>query len=415
MTSIQKQPFSRTQQGLLAGILALISLALMIAISPQKRCYDEFYHLNLVQDAHERGWNAASTSPKNESAAGPLYAAIHLLARPVTRLEAPAVRWVNYCCLLLVMVTVAASASGGFSHPDLLAGFSLMSVPFIWPTSGMALTELPALAAFSLFILTMKQVIQNQEGILSFRSFSWAIASGVFLGLSVLGRQTYLVAVPVVGFMCFMIPRKWPSILLCLSVTAISCVWLFMLWRGLVPPALSSVNGGLRLEYGILSLSYVAAATLFLQPNWITLPSKGILFGVLASGVALTMVCTDYASPPAKSLLLGAFGQKAGLALGFILNSLFTTAGILWAWTAAQRAWQSRRDPWRSFLFLTLFTLVVTPAKVSHMFSTRYLVGLLGVLILIVERPPSSPPRWYTIRILIGSMLGAASLWTYYR
>ena len=387
----------------------------MIATSPQKRCYDEYYHLNLVQDAHERGWNTASTSPKNESAAGPLYAAIHLIARPVTQLESRAVRWVNYFCLLLVMVTVAFSASGGYSYPGWLAGFSLMSVPFIWPTSGMALTELPALVAFSLFILAMKQVIQGRDGILSFHSLSWAIASGLFLGLSVLGRQTYLVAVPVVGFMCFLIPRKWPSILLCLSVAGTSCVWLFMLWRGLVPPALSSVNGGLRLEYGILSLSYVAAATLFLQPNWMAVPTKAILPGVLALGITLTLVCADYANPPAKSLLLGAFGQVAGLALGFILNSLFTTAGIIWAWTAVQRAWQSRQDPWRTFLFLTLFTLVVTPMKVSHLFSSRYLVGLLGVLILIVELPASSPPRWYTLRIFIGSMLGAASLWTYYR
>jgi len=401
--------------GLIAGILALSLLAVMIANSPSNRCYDETFHLNLAQDVLERGWSVASTSPNNQSAAGPLYSAVHLFALQAIRIEAPAVRFVNYFFLVSVIVTLAYSARDGSSKLAWLAGFSVVSVPFAWPCAGLALTELPALAAFSLFVLAMLHILRVEETDSLFRMCGWAAAAGLLLGLSVLGRQTYLVVVPVVGFMCFLIPRKAPLLLLCLTVAAIACGWLFMLWGGLVPPALARVDGGLRLEYGALSLSYVAAATLFLQPRWLRPPSGGVSLGALGLGIVFALLCRDYTNPPAKSLLIGVFGERAGLAFGFMVNSLFMTAGILWAWTALQRCWQARRDPLRVFLFLTLFVLVAAPMKVSHTFSSRYLVGLLGVLVLVLEIPSNTACRWYAVRMSVGSVLGAAILWTYYR
>lgn len=401
--------------GLIAGILALSLLAVMIANSPSKLCYDEPFHLNLAQDVLERGWSVALTSPNNQSAAGPLYPAVHLFALQATRIEAPAVRFVNYFFLVAVIVTLAFSARDGSSKLAWLTGFSVVSVPFLWPCAGLALTELPALAAFSLFVLAMLHILRGEETDSLFRACGWAAAAGLLLGVSVLGRQTYLAVVPVVGFMCFLIPRKWPLLLLCLTVAAISCGWLFMLWGGLVPPAQAHVDGGLSLKHGVLSLSYVAAATLFLQPGWIKPSSRGISLGASGLGIVLALLCGDYTSPPAKSLLLAVFGERAGLAVGFIVNSLFMTAGILWAWTALRRCWQARGDPLRVFLFLTLFVLVAAPMKVSHTFSSRYLVGLLGVLVLVVEIPSITACRWYAARMSVGSVLGAATLWTYYR
>ena len=50
---------------------------------------------------------------------------------------------------------------------------------------------------------------------------------------------------------------------------------------------------------------------------------------------------------------------------------------------------------------------------VSHQFSSRYVVGLLGVLILVVGVPQTSA-YLLALRVALGSLAGAACLWTYF-
>jgi hypothetical protein len=167
------------------------------------------------------------------------------------------------------------------------------------------------------------------------------------------------------------------------------------------------------LDYGVLSLSYVAGATLFLNPHWLKIGSLKIALIGIALGVGLAFLARDYAAPPAKSLLLRIFGDPWGLLAGFCLGTVLTTVAVVWVWNTLRIAWRERRDPVRAFLFLALFALVAAPIKVPHLFSSRYVVGLLGVLVLVVGMPQSSGYS-LALRIAIGSLAGAASLWTYF-
>ena len=85
--------------------------------------------------------------------------------------------------------------------------------------------------------------------------------------------------------------------------------------------------------------------------------------------------------------------------------------GTLWILNTCTFLWLGRDDTFQIFAGVLLLSLVIAPVKVSHLFSSRYVVGLLGVLILVL--PPQQSP-FLAVRILIGSALGAAILWSYY-
>lgn len=408
-----KRLFSQNWIAVSTATACLALLVTMIATSPSRLCYDEVvYQLEQVQTVREVGWRTTLTSP-NEISVGPLYAAIQLSLSPLTGLQAPAIRWINLVCFVAVLLIIAREDQA----PPFKAAVSattLLAVPFLWPAVGMALTEIPALLFFTIFIFFFLKLI-NSGVTLSVETFAWSIAAGLCLGVAILGRQTYLVAIPVVVAMVFWLPGKWPVVLICFVTALAVCGWLFLLWGGLAPPSWYYRNSPspFSLTNGMLSLSYAAAATLFLNPQWMRPRAHTAWIGCCIVGIALACFGRDYMNPPAKSLLIRALGDRTGLLIGFVIGCALAVFGVIWAWNIFVMAWQARQNPRRVFLLLTLVALVLTPMKITHQFSSRYVVGLLGVLFLVVGAPRELRGAW-AARMLAGSLIGAAILWTYF-
>jgi hypothetical protein len=240
-----------------------------------------------------------------------------------------------------------------------------------------------------------------------------AVLAGICLGAAILGRQPYLAVIPVLLAMIGWVPGKWLPLSLCALVASLSSGWLFVWWGGLSPPCYQQIaHSGISLPNGILALSYAGAATLFLNPGWMKPGGKwesvlGAVLGVLAASVA-----RDYSMPPAKSVLLRLFGEGPGLFAGFLLGVAIAMLGVVWLWHLLIKIWGARANPAALFPLLTLAALVATPVKMTAQFSSRYVVGLLGVLLLVVTPLPVT--RWWWGRMLSGGLVGAAMLWTYY-
>ncbi len=164
----------------------------------------------------------------------------------------------------------------------------------------------------------------------------------------------------------------------------------------------------------MLALSYAGAATLFLNPEWMRLSNWKAATSCAIAGIFVACLARDYAAPPAKSLLLRIFGERMGYGVGFLIGAGIAILGVIWAWNTLKAAWQTRFRPNQVFLFLTLFALVAAPIRMTAGFSSRYIVGLLGVLLIIVG-VPRNLGTWWIIRLATGSLIGAATLWTYYR
>ena len=263
-----KSLFSQNWIAVSTATACLALLVAMIATSPSRLCYDEVvYQLEQVQTVRKVGWRTTLTSP-NEISVGPLYAAIQLSFSPLTGLQAPAIRWVNLVCFVALLLIIAREDQAPLFKAA-VSTTTLLAVPFLWPAVGMALTEIPALLLFTLFIFFFLRLI-NSGAALSVETLAWSISAGLCLGIAILGRQTYLVAMPVLVAMVFWLPGKWPLVLICLVTALAVCGWLFLLWGGLAPPAwyYGHSPSPFSLTNGMLSLSYAAAATLFLNPQW---------------------------------------------------------------------------------------------------------------------------------------------------
>ena len=154
-------PCRRLRLQLIVVTGCLLAMVAMIVTSPSQLRYDEHNHIGLTQLVATNGWRDALLSPENRSAAGPLYPAIHLMLSPITHLQPPAIRWVNFCCFLGVVLLLAKCKPVEPVAPRLLSGFTLLAVPFLWPAVGMALTELPALLFFTCFVLLFLRVIDS--------------------------------------------------------------------------------------------------------------------------------------------------------------------------------------------------------------------------------------------------------------
>jgi hypothetical protein len=408
---------SRLTVPLIIVIGCLLALVFMIATSPSQLRYDERNHVGLAELVTKSGWHAALLSSDNRSAAGPLFPAIHLTLAPLTHLRPPAIRWVNFFCFLGVVLLLASYETKLPLEARIFFGFTLLAVPFLWPALGMALTELPALLFlllfFTCFVILFLRVTSSD--LLLSREVVWvAFVAGVCLGAAILGRQTYLVILPVLIVMMFWLREKWAAVLVCIITSLAICCWLFALWHGLAPPHYYQLaHSSLSLSNLLLSLSYAATATLFLNPRW--LAGQGRIHWIICAlfGVALTYLARSYEDPPAKSLLVQVFGMDVGLWVGFALGCVIAALGVGWAWTAFKTFSQDRRDAARVFLLLSLGALLLAPMKMTAQFSSRYIVGCLGVLILVVASPCQSR-RYGAARMVVGTFLGMAILWTYY-
>ena len=121
-------------------LLSWIFLAALIVLSPRKLIYDEGYHLGVANLIQTQGFYSAMVSPLNQSAAGPLYAFLHLAFESATNLAAPFVRWINFLGLLIVAFLISKtkwpikyqniSFPGGFKIIFLLVSdfFKLLSI-----------------------------------------------------------------------------------------------------------------------------------------------------------------------------------------------------------------------------------------------------------------------------------------------
>jgi hypothetical protein len=389
----------------------LVLLA-MIATSPSQLRYDERNHIGLAQIVMTNGWRDALLSPENHSAAGPLYPAIHLMLSPITHLQPPAIRWVNFCCFLGVVLLLASYKPTEPIGPRILSGFTLLAVPFLWPAVGMALTELPALLFFTCFVLLFLRMI-NSDVVLS-HQFGLAFMAGLCLGAAILGRQTYLIVLPVLVVMMFWLRDKWSAVLICIITALAVCSWIFALWHGLAPPQYYGLaHSSVSFANLLLSLSYAAVATLFLNPGWLWRQGATVWIISILCGFALAYFARNYQDAPAKSLLVHAFGMQLGLWIGFVVGCALAAIGAVWAWTTFKIFWRERRDPSQVFLWLSLGALVLAPMRMTAQFSSRYIVGSLGLLFLLVNAPRES--RLWAAQMLVGSLLGMAILWTYFQ
>ena len=403
-----------TNRGYQATTAALLLvLAVLIAISPARLIYDEVYYMQAVHILAASGSFDVLMHTRSDIAAGPLYPYLHVVASPLTGLAAPAIRYVNFTCLLITLAALAWTLRlMGQSTPRLRAAM-LLSVPMMWPTSGMALTELPALALVSLAVALVGHGIMTRSGPVRLGAFA---LSGLLAGIAITGRQTYLPALAGYALLAIGERRLTVPALAALALAGAALTPMLIAWHGLTPPWQTQLSQGLVPEYGVLAFVYLASATALIAPGFFrsVYAKPNLRWVTLAAVMVAVVVCivTGFRIAVASRVvdklphLLQVPAQIGATVFTVSLAAAMVIAGLV-------NLVELRRD--RIFVLLVVLALTLdgTAIAVSHQFSSRYVLAAFPFALLALQRWWQCD-GWAVFRLGLGATMGLASLMAYY-
>src|SRR5262249_873209 len=192
---------------------------------------------------------------------------------------------------------------------------------------------------------------------------------------------------------------------------AVVIVPVFWVWGGITPPATAYVDQGIAPERLVFAAAYIGIAFLILAPRWFR--------GSIRTAAALGLVCAI------GNLLLGV-GQIAplmsllnrfvpGLAFiyGRLVYGVFAAVGLWFLVSTVRNTWDRRREAFFVFLAVALLASFAATMKVTHLFSSRYVVTSLPVVVVLAQGY-GPLTRGKSLRLLVGIILGAVSLYGYY-
>jgi hypothetical protein len=376
---------------------------------------DEKWYLATVGLLHRRGFTTAFLR-ELPGPAGPLFTFVHALFEPLTHLHLLGTRLLTAALAACTVLCLAATMR---LRRDTFAGmraWQLLATPVFLTISGMAFTEMPAMALFSAQFAVLLLSARMASSRLA-AAVGLATLAGVLCGLAILGRQQFLLALLILPVLSFQHPRAWLVLSVYVSVALVLPLWVFAVWGGLVPPDTAYVQRGVALQNGIMATSYAAIAFCIYDLSWIRGRGALIAAVVIATcavgNLFIDLKPTGDLWTPARLAaeaflppsLMPAYSKFArGLLVGFSLAFVaFLVA------TAARR----RRDLELMTMILVILAIPLASIRVTHTFSPRYSAMVLPFVLLVAcERSPDS--FWRAMRLTAAGSLGLYSMYKGY-
>jgi hypothetical protein len=247
-----------------------------------------------------------------------------------------------------------------------------------------------------------------------------ALAAGILLGAATLGRQTYLVTVVGLPMLASRRIFTWVTPIVVFAFPAAAACFLYYIWGGLVPPNLAHVNARPQIWHGELAFAYIGMATFFIAPRWLVhsecsrswvarLPLW--LFGIAVLAGAFAPIPELL---PGKSLMQRVLPPSILPLYMHGVSAMLLGVASLWMARFALHVWQFRHQRTALFISVIFLAVAITPIAITHQFSSRYVVGVISLLVFVVHRALSPESLMFPIRLAVGAVLGAAILTTYY-
>lgn len=378
---------------LLVAFLALITL---VATSPHHFLYDEPYFANYIPLLHQYGLTTKFMNSLT-GAAGPLYAFVHVVFEPLTQLQPVRMRLVNVLLLVMVTGTLAAWLKRQKWSDYGVAGCSVLVVPMTWVVAGMALSEMSAMVFVTLSLyLQLRGLGSLEQGR---PLLGWFLASALFLGIAVWGRQPYLLLSGVPVLLGLLERRLRMPALIFIGVVMALAIPLFLIWKGLVPPSFHAVQG-FSLTHGLISLGYTGICFLLLAPRSRWLPVK-VLIGLVVLTAAANTLLSAFVLYPVRSAVDRYLPASAVSAYGNLCGSLFLSCGVVFLVVLLRIIWKAREDLMQVTVNAGLLCVAASPMFVAHQYSSRYTAMSLPYLILAAQ-----PWREWRLKTVITAVVG---------
>lgn len=402
---------------LIAG--AGIGLCALVSLSPAHPVYDERWFLDTL-DLLKRHRLSIAFLREFPGAAGPTFALVFAAVDRVVALSFPWLRLINVGLLaasviLMWRILKSTSDEPASPGPTLLAA-SLTMLPTVGVSAGMALTEMPAV----FFILVSVFLLASaRDPTASFvRAWLAAVGCGAAIAAAVLGRQNYLVMLP-----CLALAFGWsPAIRrhdilkvgIIVATVALIVSPVFIVWGGLIPPLSAWSSGGFSPANLIRSAGYAGIIAFLFAPEIyrVLLQRKMLLAAALVLSAPVALVVGQTSVPLASAMRTLSLESLTGLiAAGFGL--VLALSAICFVGCFAIYIWQERGNWLTRFAGSTALLGILSNAKITHQFSSRYVFVFLPFIVMAAA--PAVRMNWHQpLRLAIGACISLGALASYY-
>lgn len=405
-------------------ITANLALGALILASPKHAIYDEAWFLDTLSLLKQYGLSIGFLR-EFPGAAGPTYTFVFAIVGHLFKLSFPWLRFVNVILLFAAAVLIwrilvttrpdRPTAGSPAPSPAFLAA-SLTTLPTVGVSAGLALTEMPAL-----FFMTTAQflLVHSAQQIPPIQSWAAAILCGLCVAAAVLGRQNYLVMLP-----CLLLAVRWTAsvarrgdifrVTLVVVIAALTVAPVFIVWGGLLPPRSASNADGFSLANGIRSAGYAGLIAFLFVPEIyrILAQQKALLAAVTIVSLPLSLAASQPTIPMA-SVTRAHLGEALTgfIAAGF--GYLLSLSAIAFLVCFGIYLWQERMNWFTRLCGSAALLGILSNAKITHQFSSRYVFIFLPFIVLAVA--PAVRTNWHQpLRLTIGASISLGALASYF-
>lgn len=331
-----------------------ISLCVLVALSPRHPVYDEPWFLDTF-DLLKRHGLSIGFLREFPGAAGPTFTLVFAFVDSVVTLRFPWLRFVNVALLMASIVLLWRILKPAPDLPALSSGPAMLSV---------CLVMLPCLAL----------------------AFGWPPA---------IRRHD----IPKAG--------------LIVAAVALIAGPVFIVWGGLIPPLSAWSGGGFSPANGLRSAGYAGLITFLFAPEifHVLLRRKILLAAAFVLSVPVASALGPVSVPMASvARTLSAEALTGPIAAGF--SVLLSFSAICFAGCFAIYIWQERTNWLTRFAGSTALLGILSNAKITHQFSSRYVQVFLPFIVLVAA--PAVRMSWHQpLRLAIGACISLGALASY--
>lgn len=389
------------------GVAAFVFLAAGTAFNTHALTYDEPHRIEVVHMLSEKGLTREFLE-QMPHATGPLTPVLQLALAPLTRLDVPGLRLTNVMLLaFLIAVTASTLRRSGHVAPW-TASLAIMGLPTTWVVAGLALTEMPAMLCVACAIAMFQFMFKAQS---DGARTAFAAMAGGWLALASLGRQPYLLLVFMLPFLAWERREHLGSVAICITCAVVPPFAVFGVWRGLVPPAVQTLQG-FSFAHGVLAFAYAGAFTIIYAPRW--LRWEKFMLGAIAIVVLLVAAFDRVNILPLESITRRVLSPGLVPIWTRLISSAFAGMALWFVGSLFLNGWRRRGDTLTVFLTGGVLLTLGACFDVTGNFSSRYVAMAFPLLVPLLAVDRLLANRWSSARTAMGCVIGAVQLWSYF-
>jgi hypothetical protein len=396
----------------LFSILGFISVLFLIVFTiGNNNCpytYDEPWYQSNVDALKAKGLSKEFLI-EMKGPAGPTHAIVFYLFRFFTGDNLVLVRLVNVF-LLIITLLILQKATKVSQVDSTQKSLALMSIPMTFAAAGLAITNMPAMlfTTMSLYLLLIS--LKKDSLLLS-------ALGGLMLSFAILARQPYLVVSVSSLILLFDKNINKKNTIVFFITSIILPLYVFSIWQDIAPKW-----GGndtkvrfLAPEFLFSALGYSFLVTVLIAPSFLVrLRSKQLLILSVAL-VSVFGLCYLFNF---KVLVLGRYFTLLPEGIQGILKIVNATIlvcfGLYFLASLAYRTWENRENKIYTFSSACIFLICLSCIKVTHLFSSLYVLQAAPFLILNIS-PYMKLNKIELAGRVLGTILGILSLISFFR